>query len=104
MVLVVKELDANNLEDVGKVDGYFVIDSQLVLQAENNQIHYTVSERPAKQKRYAQEEIDYSAYMNDPEKAIFLAYVEGSLAGQIILRKNWNNLRLRRRYCRRREL
>lgn len=91
MVLVVKELDANNLEDVGKVDGYFVIDSQLVLQAENNQIHYTVSERPAKQKRYAQEEIDYSAYMNDPEKAIFLAYVEGSLAGQIILRKNWNN-------------
>jgi len=90
MSLVIRELDEGNIEDVGKVDGEFVIDKQLVLHAENNQIHYTMIDRPATRKRYEQVETDYSAYIDNPNRTVFLAYVDGELAGQIVLRRNWN--------------
>jgi ribosomal protein S18 acetylase RimI-like enzyme len=90
MDFIIKELDEAGIEDVGQIDGRFVIDSQLMLHAENNQIRSTVIDLPPREKRYAQEKIDYSAYMADREKAVFLAYVDEDIAGQIILRKNWN--------------
>lgn len=88
--LTIEELNEYNLEDVGKADGQFVIDSHLLLQAENNQIYYTVVKRPAKQKRYDLEEEDFSTFIDNPEKMIFLAYLDGIIAGQIILYKYWN--------------
>jgi ribosomal protein S18 acetylase RimI-like enzyme len=91
MELSIEELDLDNLEDAGKVDGLFVIESQLVLQAMNNQISFTVIDLRPRQKRYTQEERDYSTFVDNPEKVIFLAYVEGIIAGQIILYKYWNN-------------
>jgi hypothetical protein len=68
MELVIKELDEINLKDVGRCDGEFVIDSQLVLHAENNQIHYTIIDRPPTKKRYDQAEVDYAASV-DPNFA-----------------------------------
>ena len=91
MEVIIQELSDDNVEDVGKVDGQFVIDSCLLLYAENNQIRYTVIEQPAKQKRYAQEEIDYSKFVNNPDKVVFLAYLDGRIVGQIVLHKYWNN-------------
>lgn len=88
---VIKEVDGTSIRDVGKCDSQFVIDSELVLHAENNQICYTVVDRPVKKKRYEPADIDHTTYLKDPEKTIFLAYVAGEIAGQIILRKNWNN-------------
>ena len=90
MELIIKEVDETILQDVGHIDGRFIIDSQLLLRAENNQIHYTIIDLPPRKKRYAQDEIDYSTYLDDPTKAIFLAYLDGQIAGQIILRENWN--------------
>ncbi len=90
MELIIRELDEAGIGDVGQIDGQFVIDSQLLLQAENNQIRYTVIDLTPAKKRYAKEEIDYSTYLGDPTKVIFLAYVDGDIAGRIILRKNWN--------------
>lgn len=91
MKLIVEQLNENNVEDVGKVDGHFLIDSRLLLHAEDNQIHYTVVNRPAKQNRYVDEERDYLTFINNPEKAIFLAYLGGIIAGRIILYEYWNN-------------
>jgi streptothricin acetyltransferase len=91
MELLIKQVDETSIGVVGKIDGRFVIDSQLVLRAEDNRIHYTVIDLPPREKRYRQEEIDHSAHIADQEDAIFLAYVDGHLAGQIILRKNWNS-------------
>jgi streptothricin acetyltransferase len=90
MELVIKELDETTLQDVGRIDGHFIIDSQLLLHAEDNQIRYTIIDLPPRKKRYAQDEIDYSTYLGDPAKAIYLAYVDGQIAGQITLRENWN--------------
>lgn len=91
MELVIKELDEINLKDVGQVDDEFVIDSQLMLHAENNQTHYTIVDRPLTKKRYDQDEVDYAAYLDQPDRRVYLAYVDGTVAGQIVLRQNWNN-------------
>jgi streptothricin acetyltransferase len=90
MNLVIQELDELNIEDVGKCDGEFVIDSQLILHVENNQIRYTVIDRPATKKRYEQKDVDYTAYIGSSDRTVFLGYVDGKVAGQIVLRKNWN--------------
>lgn len=91
MELIVKELDETNIGDLGKIDGHFTIDSRLLLFAEANQIHYTVIEIPSSAKRYGQEIVDYQSYINNSARVIFLVYVDGSTAGQIRLRENWNN-------------
>ncbi len=91
MELVIHELKESNLKDTGQCDGQFAIESELVLQADNNRIRYTVIDRPARTKRYDGEEVDYPSFINNPKKTVFLAYVGEQVAGQIILRKYWNN-------------
>jgi ribosomal protein S18 acetylase RimI-like enzyme len=51
---------------------------------------YTIAKIPSYPKHYPLDELDASSYVDQPEKAIFFALVDGMLAGQIILRKNWN--------------
>jgi streptothricin acetyltransferase len=86
------ELGEGNLGDINRLDSSFMIDSRLVLRTEENgDISYTVENLPPLTKHYPVDEIDYSTYIRNPAKAVYLAYVDGQFAGQVILRKNWNN-------------
>jgi ribosomal protein S18 acetylase RimI-like enzyme len=91
MEILIEVVNKTNFQDVGNYDGEFVIESELILRAENNQIWYSVVDRPSAKKRYDTKDIDYATYINHPEKAVFLAYADGKAAGQIILQKHWNN-------------
>ena len=86
----VEEVDEKTVKDVNTVDGRFTIDSKLEIQVDNNEIMYSTVKVPQFEKRYKKESIDYSTYIDDPDKTIYLAYIDGTIAGQIILRKNWN--------------
>lgn len=86
----VKEVDEKTVKDVNTVDGRFTIDSKLEIQVKHNKIMYSTVKVPQYEKRYEKENIDYSTYIDDPDKTIYLAYVDDIIAGQIILRKNWN--------------
>ena len=77
--------------DVNQCDAEFIIDAKLILHVENSEIRYTINRVPATRKHYEQHQVDYAAYMDDLYKAVFLAYVDGQIAGQIILYKYWNN-------------
>ena len=90
MELTIKEVDSGSVGDIGRCDGEFMIDSKLVLSVLENEIHYTVTSLPSSKKRYSEDNVDYTTYINDPDKTIFLAYDNEQIAGQIILRKNWN--------------
>lgn len=90
MEIVIKELGASNTQYVNQCDGTFLVDSILRLQAENGKLSYTVASIPSFYKQYPHDDIDYNAYVGHPDKTIFFAYADGQLAGQIILRKNWN--------------
>jgi ribosomal protein S18 acetylase RimI-like enzyme len=90
MRIAVEEINARNISDIGKCDGEFTIDAKLVLRVEKDEIRYTITKVPSTKKRYGEDDVDYNTYIDDPDTTVFLAYVEGQVAGQIILRKNWN--------------
>ena len=87
----IQQLDERNCGDVNRCDGTFSVDSRLVLHAENDLVRFTIVRVPPYQKRYPAEELDYTTYLHHPDKALFFAYAGGHLAGQIIVRKNWNH-------------
>lgn len=91
MNIQIEELTAQNVNNVNQVDGEFSINSILVLTAKDNIISYKIVDVPPYTKRYKKEDIDYSTYINNPDKTIYLAYVNRKVTGHIILRKNWNN-------------
>lgn len=90
MRITVEKGEAGNIADVNRCDGEFVIDAKLVLQVENEVIKYTVRQLPPSTKRYKKDDFVPSTYLNQADKAFYLAYVDGQIAGQIFLRINWN--------------
>jgi ribosomal protein S18 acetylase RimI-like enzyme len=90
MGMVIEEIKASNVKDVNKSDGEFVIDARIGIYVEDDVIRYEVLKIPSTTKKY-EEVAEYTTYADDPEKTVFLAYVDGQIAGQIVLRKNWNN-------------
>jgi streptothricin acetyltransferase len=90
MEITIEELDTSNIEHVQQCDGVFKGDAIFQLYAEDGQICYEMVSVPSFEKRYPKEDLDYTTYIGNPDKTIFFAYVDGQLAGQIILRKNWN--------------
>jgi streptothricin acetyltransferase len=90
MAIKILEISQHDLQDAGKCNGVFTVDSTLILSVQNDVIHYTISSVPAYQKRYPVESIDYGAYINQPDRVVFLAYSGHAIAGEIRLRRNWN--------------
>ncbi|MCJ7625734.1 MAG: GNAT family N-acetyltransferase [Anaerolineaceae bacterium] len=90
MDILIREIDKNNVTDIGSCDGEFIIDSRLELYMEQGEILYKFVPISPYKKRYKQDDIDYSTYLDDPHKTVYLAYTDGQIAGQIILCNYWN--------------
>jgi ribosomal protein S18 acetylase RimI-like enzyme len=90
MEFTIREINDETLQHANQCDSSFTIDSKLVLSSENNKITYTVVELPPYGKQYQSDEVECSEYVSNPQKTIFLAYVENEPAGQIRLKKYWN--------------
>src|SRR4030067_830913 len=86
----IEALNARNLNDVNKCEAEVFVEAKICLFFKNDEILYTIMAVPGSKKRYGLDKVDYTSYMDGVDKAVFLAYVEGQIAGQIILRKNWN--------------
>jgi streptothricin acetyltransferase len=68
-----------------------IISSAPYLFVEDDCIKYNIIDSEEYQKRYSIEEIDYSAYISNPDQTIYFAFVENNIAGQVRLKRNWNN-------------
>ena len=90
MQITIREIEKDTIQHVNQYDSSFSVDSKLVLSAENSKISYTVVELPPYVKQYQPDEVDYSEYVFNPDKTIFLAYVDNEPAGQIRIMKYWN--------------
>jgi ribosomal protein S18 acetylase RimI-like enzyme len=88
---IIKELDKRIVKDVHQIDEEFVIDAKLILKFEDNRLTYQPVNIPPYTKRYPPDDYDYSTYVNNPEKTVFLAYADGRVVGQLILHHHWNN-------------
>ncbi|MCG8347768.1 MAG: hypothetical protein MI924_08320 [Chloroflexales bacterium] len=78
MGIIIEAINAANVQDVNTCDGEFSIDAKLAVSVEEDNIRYQVVKIPCTKKRYAYDEIDYTAYIDDPDKIVFLAQLMGS--------------------------
>lgn len=79
------------LEDMYKANQPFQLIGRILPRYENGTWSYReeLFSEP-REKQYPDDEEDWGAYIDDPDKAIFLCYEEEQCAGQIILRRDWN--------------
>ena len=90
-MITIQEIDQQNVAHVNQCNGRFLVNAKLDLHVANGEINYTILKASPYEKHYDYDDIDYTTYIGHPAKTAFLAYVDEQLAGQIILRKNWNN-------------
>lgn len=85
------ELSIHNLADMNKANEAFEIIGKIKPSFINNEWTFTeeIYLHPYT-KSYPNDDSDYSAYIDNPDKAIFLAYADEECIGQIVLRKDWN--------------
>jgi GNAT superfamily N-acetyltransferase len=90
MNLTIREVDSNTIQHIKKYGSSFEVRSKLLPSAENGKISYTIVDIPPYIKQYGPEEVDPPAYISNPNKTVFFAYVDNELAGQIRILKSWN--------------
>src|SRR5215204_3600595 len=98
MKITIEGFDAHNRHELNRCDGAFRVESRLIVHADQGIPTYTIVLISPYTKRYppskiSQEIIDEltdATALAAQKKAIFFAYGDGELAGQIILSQNWN--------------
>jgi streptothricin acetyltransferase len=91
MELVIKKLTADLLKDINKANDEFIINEKLIPLYENGRLSYTVVKVPEYRKKYQPETPEfYASHISNPDKAGFIAYLDGRVAGQLFLHRNWN--------------
>lgn len=90
MEIIVREASRDTIQHLKKGGSTFEVNSKLTLSVVNGKISCTVVEVPPCTKQYGIEEFDSNSYIDNPDKVVFLAYLNDGLAGQIRLRKYWN--------------
>jgi hypothetical protein len=86
--LVIRALDGRAIGDAYGFDDSFPVESELIPFAEGGVPRYEVVSVPRYVKRYAR--TDPSGYLDAPDKAVFLAYLDGSVVGRMVLSEGWN--------------
>ena len=85
------ELDFTNLPDVNAANEPFMVIGRVVPRLEGGAWTWT-EELLAEpwEKQYPDENCDYSAYIANPDRIVYLAYSGEECVGQIVLRRDWN--------------
>ena len=90
MEITIRKMDLLNIHQVNQFDRKFTVNSKLVLCLENGKLTYSIVPVPPYEKEIPVEEVDVPSFINSDEKVIFLADVQGDLAGQIKVTTWWN--------------
>lgn len=88
----IQPLTAANQAELNRCDNSFTVEAELCLHAEDGRIDYTARPVAPYVKRYGTEIVDARPYIEWDDHAAWLAYVDGQLAGQILVHENWNRL------------
>jgi ribosomal protein S18 acetylase RimI-like enzyme len=86
--LVIGAHDGQTAVNAYGLDDSFLVDSELVLFAEDGAVRYEVVPVPPYQKRYRKD--DLIAPGEVPDKELSLAFLDDSVAGRILVSEGWN--------------
>lgn len=90
MDIMIREVDHSSVQHVKTYGSSFEVRAKLRLSAEDGKIRYTIVAVPPYIKQYEPERVEPDSYVDNPDRIIFFADVDGELAGQIRVLKNWN--------------
>ena len=90
MQIEIQQLDRRNIQDVNRCDGSFMVTSHLEINMEGGRLISSAFPVQPYKKEFPIEEMEVDSFVDNSEKAIFLAYLDRGLAGQIDLIKWWN--------------
>ena len=94
------KLSFDTLKDVNKASEPFEIIGKLKPTFVNDEWTYTEEIYDCSYLHsYPNEDCDYSLYIENPDKAVFLAYSDKECVGQIVLVKDWNKYALVEDIC-----
>ena len=85
------EINPHNIEDAGKCDDTFTVESRLAISTDETGIQFSIVPTMPYQKKYPNDTFDYNDYIENPDRIVYLAFVDNIIAGELRLRKNWNN-------------
>lgn len=84
------ELDKERIDDVNRSDGTFEVHQKLDFVINDGVINYQLVHIKPYTKKYGEQYIEIDNFIDSKTHKVFLAYVDDMLAGQIILRAQWN--------------
>lgn len=98
--MVIVKLNSDTLKDMNKANEPFEIIGKLKPTFVNDEWTYTEEIYDYSYLHsYPNEDCDYSLYIENPDREVFLAYSDKECIGQIVLKKEWNKYALVEDIC-----
>ncbi len=90
MSLVVRKMDKTSTHLFNQVNRKFTVTSKVILDMTHGKLTWAVTPVEPYEKEIPIDEVDPSTLLDSDEKVVFLAEVDGKLAGQVKLITWWN--------------
>ena len=88
--IVIKQMNHEEIPYLNSFKSEFSVYGYLDLQVANNKVAYKIIKDGQRMKAYEEQEINPVDYIDSKHRAVYFAFVDGKLAGQVILKENWN--------------
>lgn len=89
--LIISPLNNDLIEDINLTNDYFTLFGRVVPRLQAGKWSYEeVLFDKASETRFPDDKLDWSHYINQEDKALFLAYMNDTCIGQIRIIKDWN--------------
>jgi len=90
MQITLRQMDSQSLHQVDHFNRNSIVSSKLVLHLEGSKLSYTIVPVEPYDKVLSIDVEDYTTFIDNPEKVIFFADLDGKPAGQIKIVPQWH--------------
>src|ERR1700752_516598 len=90
MNINIRQMDSDSLHHVDQFKRNSIVNEHLILHIQDNKISYSIVPVEPYEKILTVDPEDYTTFIDNPQKVIFFADVDGKPAGQIKLVPWWN--------------
>lgn len=90
MTITIYKLDSSHLHHFNQFDRKFTVSAKLLLDILGGKLTWGITPVEPYEKEIPIDEVDPATFVNSEDKVIFLAEVDGKLAGQIKIITWWN--------------
>jgi GNAT superfamily N-acetyltransferase len=91
MEIQIRQMDTQSIQQVDQFNRNSMVNSHLMLHVQDNKISYSIMPVEPYEKILSVDAEDYTTFINNPQKVIFFADVDGKPVAQIKMIPWWND-------------